>query len=295
MENSMAGGNQVETVADDAATNSTDAQVNDTDAAPVDVWDEDYNVDDVDSDGSEDAQDEANPDAPEEVAATNPTDDDYKSQNDNADAKLDKPILIKLKGKVVEVSNVAEMRNLMELGLGATSKYREMAEGRKTLQFMEDNSIDMETLTGIVNNRGQEPVVPDVSYETDTQLESIATEIQNSNYIDTFREVATMLPADVTDAIRSNPQALQGFKNDISTGRLDSSKMHEIDKLVAIKGMNFQDAYVQVTTGSRTKQEENAAESRNTLTSQPKNTQVSSAPKSVWDMTDEEYDRYFNK
>jgi len=104
-----------------------------------------------------------------------------------------------------------------------------------------------------------------------------------------------MLPADIVEVIRTNPSALEGFKNDISTGRLNASSMHEIDKLVAIKGMNFEDAYIHVTNGSKTKQEENAAQSRDTLTSQPRNTQVSNAPKSVWDMSDEEYKKYFSK
>ncbi len=282
---------------DSGVDNTVDNTTNDTqvqaEADATDVWSEDYDVDAMDNNGSDEVADKADHATEDEVIPVELTEVDYKAQNDNADAKLDKPILIKLKGKVIEVSNVSEMRNLMELGLGATAKYRDMADDRKTIQFMSDNNIDMDALTSLVNSRGQDVVTTDNSQYT-IHIDTIAKEIESSNYVDTFRDVASMMPDDVIDIIKTNPNALAGFRNDVSSGRLTATAMHEIDKLTAIKGMSFQDAYVQVTTNTATKNKV-ADESRNTLTSQPKNTQVSSAPKSVWDMTDSEYDKYFSK
>jgi len=272
------------------AVSETNGPQAEADAGQVSVWDIDDDVVDTDG-GSEVVEVNAKPDTVDEAKVW--TDDDYRLQNEDEGATFDKPMLVKLKGKVVEVSNINEMRNLVERGLGASKKYMDMAEDRKTIQFMTDNNISMDTLTQIVNGRGEEVV------ESESDVDRVAYEIQNSDYVDDFRSIASMLPSDVQDMVSSDAGALAGLRNDIVNGKLTVDSMDKIDRLVAINGMDFKSAYQKVTNEPiDNSRDERAEQSRNTLQNQPKNTQTKTAPaqpKSVWDMDDAESARFFEK
>ncbi len=182
-------------------------------------------------------------DSDETVATESTTeelDELYKSQMTDTDAKLDKPIVIKVAGKVYKVDSVAELKNLAELGTNATKKYQSIAKHRNTLDYMEDNGISQEDLDYLVQSRGVAPVVRDESVNA---VEDIANEILNGSGADAFKEIAAQLPDDVKQAMSNNPQMLAGFNYDVQQG-IAGSIMPAVNRYMNVNGMSHQQAYM---------------------------------------------------
>lgn len=257
----------------------------------VDAWSEDY---DADVDPIDDA--EADKVVVDEVDDTVNMKELYKAQNDTVDGKLDKPIYIKFKGKVIDVESISELKDLAERGLGANKKYLDMAEDRKTIQFMYENNIDMETLNNVIASRGEQPVESGTS-NINPEVLSIATEIEASSYAGEFTELVSKLPQVFHEQMRVEPGLLKGLSLDVENGILTQGAIDKMDRLIAINGMDPIEAYLTATDdvpGAKQKNDELAGK-RNTLQSQPTNNQISKQPTSAWDMSSDEYDRYFNK
>jgi len=215
----------------------------------------------------------------------------YKAQMDNSDSVLDKPMLIKINGKVTEINNVNDMKDLMERGLGATKSFQQIAEHKKTIQFLEDNNLSMEDLNQLVTANGNEPITQD---ETAVQVETVAQTILDSDYASDFKSTADMLPDDIREQMGKNPGLLKDFYGDVQSG-LAQQIMPKVEQLMAIKGMDFFQAYGvagQALNNNNTDMEQK----KQTLRSQPKpNSQsLDSNNTDIWSMSDSEFDKYMN-
>jgi len=297
MDESIVSGSEVanDVAVDNAVEDAVgvDTDVGSVDADPeVDVWDEEFDMDDAPIDDADDAEV-----VPDDVEAPVNMKELYKAQNDAADGKLDKPIYIKFKGKVIDVESIAELKDLAERGLGANKKYLDMAEDRKTIQFMYENNIDMETLNSVIASRGEKPVESDAS-NINPEVLSIATEIEASSYAGEFTELVSKLPQVFHEQMRVEPGLLKGLSLDVENGILTQGAIDKMDRLIAINGMDPIEAYLTATDEApevAKQKNDELAEKRNTLQSQPTNNQISKQPTSAWDMSDDEYDRYFAK
>jgi len=227
----------------------------------------------------------------------------YSAQMADADAKLDKPLVIKVKGRIYKVDSVNELKNLAELGTNGVQKFQAIAEHRKTLDFMSDNGITMEHLQSLITDSGNEPVMRD---ESVSAAEDVATEIMNSPNAQSFIEVANMLPNDVKQEMASNPQMMRGFNDDVASG-LAQKIMPMVDRYMNVGGMSFMQAYVRagneaMSSGSikqQPQQQNNVADEKmKTLNSQPvSKSNVSNAlsTEDIDKMSDAEFERYYQE
>ena len=231
-----------------------------TEIEPSEVTDDNEVVEEVDSDreaidnmSAEEVdkliseEEPAKADNPESDNNNNNNADDlnarYKLQADDADAKLDKPILLKVNGKVFEVDSVNDLKNLAQLGTNSTKKHQQLAENKRELDFMADNNLTIDDLHSLVQNAtGQTPVTRTAEMNDMHSVESIATEIENGPNADAFREVASMLPSNIKTQMRSNPGMMKGFSEDVNSG-LAQRVMPGVEKLMILKQMDFMTAY----------------------------------------------------
>ncbi len=247
-----------------------------------DVWSEEFNMD-----GEAPVEDA--PEAVEKVV-DEPIDLDglYSAQMDNKESALDKPILIKLNGKVTEITNINDMKDLMERGLGSTRKYQEMAEDRKTIEFMNNNGISMEDLTNLATSDGSVPIeqAPEPSAK-DTQIQSVVDKISNSAYADQFKQGVAFLPDNVKGFISNSPELLDGLAGDFESG-LAQQALPLVEKFMGIKGMEFIPAYTKAV-------EEVKSPKKNMLNSQPKSGSAlsgASRESDVWQMSSDQFRKY---
>ncbi len=252
----------------------------------VDVWDEDFKMDGeppvVEGTVADDISDTP---APAELSF----DDQYKTQLDG-EQKLNEPVYIKVRGKVVDISDVNELRDLAERGLGASAKYQEMAEGRKTLQFMQDNGITQDTLDSVIASRGEQPVESDTATH---EVEQIASDILGSSYASDFKEIVQSMPAEVSKQLGEDPAMLKGLAADVESG-LAQRIMPMAQRYMDINGLPFIDAYVKA--GRQLDQQQSSPKvSKDTLKAQPRGvTQSMQRETSVWDLSSDQMDKYFN-
>ena len=105
-----------------------------TENEPVDIFAEE---------GDEGTQNE--PEQPEEQTPEQTPEVDldelYKAQMNDTDATLDKPLLIKINGKVTEINNINDMKDLMERGLGATKSFQQIAKHKKVAAASPPNTV----------------------------------------------------------------------------------------------------------------------------------------------------------
>ena len=182
------------------------------------------------------------------VTESSPEDLDarYKAQMDDKDAKLDKPIVIKLKGKVYEIDSVNELKSLAELGSNATRKYQEIAEHRRTIDFMQDNDLTVDDLQGMFGQTtGQEPMMRTEEDALERSANDIAAEILNGSNAEAFQQMAALLPDGVKTEMSRNPEMLSAFNNDVESG-LAQAIMPQVERMMAVKGIPFMQAYVEV-------------------------------------------------
>ncbi len=255
--------------------------------AGSDVWSEDFDMDG-------DAPTEDAPEAAKEVV-DEPIDLDglYSAQMEDKNSKLDKPVLMKLNGKVVEIDNINDMKDLMERGLGATKKYQEMSEDRKVIEFMNNNGISMETLNQLIKSDGSVPIESNQNSQQDMQVQVVVDKISNSAYVDDFKNGVAFLPDNVKGFISDSPELLDGLAGDFESG-LAQKVLPIVEKTMAIKGLEFIDAYTQavqsLNAGSKPTEKK-----INPLSAEPRGNilGVKAEPaKSVWDMDSTEFKKY---
>ncbi len=152
-------------------------------------------------------------------------DDRYASQLGNRDMVLDKPVLIKYNGEVMEVSNLNELRNLAEKGFNSTQKYQKLADDRKKL---EARLLEL----------GDEPEPLDTIQD---ELDDISNGILSSSYADVFQTQIDRLPKEAINVI-SDPAVLRNLAIDYDNG-IGEKIMAEVPRLMAIKGLSFEHAY----------------------------------------------------
>ncbi len=213
----------------------------------------------------------------------------YHTQIEDKESSIDKPLLIKINGKTHEISNVDEMRNLMERGLGATQKMQAIAEHRKTIEFLSDNGISQEDLNQLLSNRGEEPVEVDQGTK---QVQGIAEGILSSTYADDFRDTASMLPQGIQEEMKSNPQLLNDFYGDVQTG-IAQKIMPKVERLMSVNNMSFYQAYGQAGKEFETNTQQTDSKVQ-TLKSQPRSNSQSlnQNDQDIWSMSDSDFDKY---
>jgi len=253
----------------------------------VDVWSEDFNMD-----GEAPSEDGAQ--AVEKIVEA-PIDLDglYAAQMDSNDAVLDKPVLMKLNGKVVEIDNVNDMKDLMERGLSATKKFQEMAEDRKTIEFLDNNGLTMEDLSQLIQSRGEKPIETSQNTQQDMQVQQVVDKISNSAYVEDFKSGVAFLPDNIKETIGNSPELLDGLYGDFESG-LAQKVMPIVERTMAIKGLDFITAYRQaaesVMGGSKP-----TPKRINPLTAEPRGNTlgVKAEPKQdVWSMSSDDFKQY---
>ena len=174
----------------------------------------------------------------------------YKEQRESGDSKLDKPILIKVKGKVMEIDNLQDIADLAERGTSATQKFQEMAEQRKMLDGITSEDIqllrqardgDVDAMNQLVNKQN---VSPEEVQKQDAvyQSEQLATEIISSDYAEQFKEAISLFPESERYNVATNPRFMQGLKNDFDSGTAQKL-MPSVQRYMTVNGMEFLEAY----------------------------------------------------
>lgn len=218
-------------------------------------------------------------------------DDAYKTQITDTEAKLDKPILLKVNGEVVSVDNINDLKNMAEQSVGVTKKFQQISEHKNTIEFMKSNDINMEDLSALVQQRGQEVVTPPNADEV--EIEEVANSILESSYVQDFQNAMNVIPDDVKTQIQQNPQMLKAIAVDFESG-LAQQIVPQLNRVMSTKGMSFQDAYVHIGQKIQNKNEE-VQTKRKILKSEPKQTtQTVNNSVDVWDMDSKQFDKYFN-
>jgi hypothetical protein len=198
----------------------------------------------------------------------------YRDQLDNTDAKLDKPVLIKVDGEVIELNSINELRDMAERGTAVTKRFQKLAADRKALE------AQLEAL-------GEQPNV-----QTPDEVETVANEILESNYADTFKADIAILPNEVKEMLSRDAGMLKALAVDYESG-LAQEVMPKVKREMALKGLDFIQAYVSI--GNQIKShKEDATAKREVLAAEPKQTKYSSPTTDVNSMSDEEFDKYFS-
>ena len=293
----------------------------------TDIWDEDF---DINSSPKPDGVQQQPPGSDEKPkgddSGQSPTPDTslnwenkYKEQLLVEESKkLPSPILLKHKGKVLEIDNARDLRDLAEKGLGATAKFQEMSEQRRFLEKIESAGItqddvellrrarmgDSEAANALISAQpGPEPVDTDTLRSIE-QADAIANEIISKPYADDFKTALSLIPDESRESYAYNPKFMSALKADFDQG-IAQKILPVAQKLVAVKGMDFIDAYKQAglevlkvsgnnnrNTGNQDKQDmanrlANAPGSKSSITKEE--------PKDVWSMSSDEFQRIMGK
>ncbi len=231
-----------------------------TENQPQDAWSEDFDTADI-------PNEESTPkpvDEPEEVQP------EYKTEGLGA---LDTPLVVKRKGKLYDLTDLDQIRDLVERGLDSTVKNQELADMRRELLKEQNPDMTNDQLT---------------QADTDNEVEHIAQTIMNSTYADDFKDVITALPQSEVDRFRSDPKLLEGLRVDVASG-FAKQIMPQVDRLINVDGMSFEEAYF--TAGKALHDKQEVKQSRiDKLTAQPDtNNNVQVKQQSIWDIPDNEF------
>ena len=272
----------------------------DTEQQEIGPWDEAFDVKEAmniaTNKPAENNEESKEQDEAEQSSDVN-LDELYKQQMADKDAKLDKPILVKYKGKVVDIDNVNELKDMAEKAIAATVKLQEAAELRK--QFEGITPEDLELLRRFKS--GDESVVAELATPRETvdttadEVNQIATEILSAPYADQFKGfVGTLNPAD-KQILQTNPQILNGLKIDFENG-LAQKIMPLAERKIAINGMDFLAAYTEAGKEVMDKGD-TRKKSVDQLTAAPKDTtSVKTHPKEdVWSMDTPTFQKLFKQ
>jgi len=231
--------------------------------------------DKVDEDGTDTDGDDITNDSDDK-----PTDDVdlntlYSEQLGDADAKLDKPILIKVDGEVIKLDTINDLRDMAERGTSVTKKFQKLADDRRVLE------AQLQAL-------GE---TPDVVDESGSEIDSIANGILQSSYADDFKSSVSQLPSEVRETLSTNPQVLKGLSLDFESG-LAQQIMPQVKREMTVKGLDFIQAYVSV--GQKLESSKASVQKqRQVLKSEPKQTSHTTSVVDVDGMSQSDFDKYF--
>lgn len=241
-----------------------------------DMSDEEFSkhFDNVKADGSN-----KEPEADKTVDKDNVHENDleglYVAQMSDADAKLDKPVFIKVNGEVMEITNINDLKNMAERGNSVTRKFQKLAEDRKALEKqLQDLNVE-----------------PDVQDESISEVEDVSSEILESSYAEDFKSNLVFVPDEIRNELAVNANMLKGLSYDFSTG-LAQQILPKVKREMAINGVSFQDAYVSIGKNINA-QKENVQKQKQVLKAEPKQTKYQAPSVDVDNMSNDEFDRYF--
>jgi len=282
----------------DTAPQEQVSQVEETtaDDTVVDPWAEDISTDDINKLINQDttADDTVATESSDTDESVN-LDDMYKQQLDS-EAKLDKPVLIKYKGKVIDVNDANELRDLAERGIVATYKLQEAAEIRK--QYEGITPEDIELLKRF--KAGDTSVVEELAVERPTvdttadEINTISNEILQSDYAEQFRESMAVLNPKDKELLSTSPQVLNGLKIDFEKG-IAQKVMPVAERLMAVKGLPFLQAYAEA--GKQVIERDGAQKvKQEQLSAAPKTGSVNTTPPTdVWSLDSETFRKLGNQ
>lgn len=226
-----------------------------------DIWSEDFdpNAPDTPDEPQEQEQDEESAEKPE-----------YKTKGLG---KLDKPLVVKRKGKLYDLTDLDQIRDLVERGLDSTIKNQELAKLRRELLQAKNPDATAEELDSVSKEH---------------EVEQVAQKILNSSYAEDFKQLASQLPEQVTQQMRSDPRMLEAFSVDVESG-LAQKIMPKAQRYMDIDGLDFKEAYLKAG-GELMQSEQRRSESVDRLTAVPKSTgNVETKERSIWDIPDDEF------
>jgi len=219
----------------------------------------------------------------------------YKAQMDDTDGKLAKPMLIKVDGKVMEVSNINDVKNMMEKASGAKAAFQKIAGDVKTIDFLKDNNISQDDLDNLLSGRGQAPRVKTQEDVNSDRTANIIQNIESSAFADNFLADVSALPQDVALSIGSNPELLNELAFEYQEGYAQKVMPH-VHREMTVKGISFEDAYQSVGKRLMAK-EENTDTSKKVLGAMPNNrgnrSNGSMTAKDMDNMSDADFDAYY--
>ena len=273
----------------------------DSKTAQIDVWDENYKLD-----GELPIDGEPNKETTEQVETLDEQQSEqvdwearYKEQLQSGDKELDKPLLLKFKGKVLEINTVDDLRDLAERGLGSTAKFQEMAEQRKLIQKLESAGISEEDIDLLRRARlgdteatqillAKEAGNPPVD-DTVIEAENIAQEILTSDYADKFKDTLSLIPEGQRQQYAYDTRFMKGLKTDFDNG-VAQKLIPMVEKYVMVKGMDFLEAYAKAGQEVFGNQRQEKAKS---LTAKPTvgSSVTKQEPTDIWAMDDETFRR----
>jgi len=261
----------------------------------VDFWDENFNV----TDGVNPTEQPA-ADAEPGKTVTEPQSDntDYtelyaKQLDGETDKQLDNPILLKHKGKVIDITSAKELRDLAERGLGSTAKYQEMAEQRKMLDGITSEDIDMLRKFKAGDQTVLNELATPRESNQENEIDTVAQTILDSSYADDFKGLVGNLSAPDKTLISTDPRVLRGLQIDFESGTAQKL-MPLVERYMTVKGLPFIEAYTtagkEMFSGSREKAGEQ-------LVSQPSATSsVTTTPEQdAWAMDTASFNKIMNR
>jgi len=248
---------------------------------------------------SENDESESTPDEPvaEDEDKDEPVnlEESYKSQMSNVETKLDKPILIKVDGEVLSIDNLNDIKNMMERSSGVNKAFQAIAADTKTIGFLKDNNISQDDLLNIINSKGVQPIIKDAPSESQVEIDSLITSIEQSDYADAFVGSIESLPQDAIDDIGNDPAILKVLSNEFTNGYGQQIMPHVKQEMI-VKGVNFVTAYENV--GRRLiEQKKNVDTNKDVLKSISKTkgngSKASVTSDSVMGMKKDDFDKYY--
>jgi len=218
----------------------------------------------------------------------------YAKQLDSeTDRQLDNPILLKHKGKVIDISSAKELRDLAERGLGSTAKYQEMAEQRKMLDGITPEDIDMLRQF----KAGDQSVLNELSTpresNNDNDIDTVARTILDSSYADDFKGLVGNLSATDKTMLSTDSRVLRGLQIDFESGTAQKL-MPLVERQMTVNGLPFLEAY---TTAGEEMFSGNREKAGEQLVSQPSATSsVTTAPEQdAWAMDSDSFNKIMSR
>jgi formate dehydrogenase maturation protein FdhE len=126
---------------------------------------------------------------------------------------------------------------------------------------------------------------------TANEVETIANEILSAPYAETFRESVSILPPADRTLLSSNPQVLNGLKQDFEQG-IAQRIMPLAHRYITVNGMDFLSAYQKAGNEVMSKN----SRANDTIKAQPEaTTSVSTQkPTDVWSMDSDTFKKLMN-
>ena len=225
----------------------------------------------------------------------------YRSQES---LSLEKPIVVKYKGKYIDISDAKELKDLAERGIMATQKAQELSEYKRMMDGLTPEDIELlkrarsgdeKAIEALVNKgpvaQNPEPV---------RQAEEIAQEIINQPYADQFRQTMSLVPPEQKQAFVENPQLLAALKKDFDDG-VAQRLMPIVERNIAVRGMDFFSAYrdAVLTNQSRGSGAGQTMDKRamemSAMPHPGSSTNERPASKDVWDMDRDEFEKLMRR